>query len=137
MKKLILTSLFLIFLSCNSNENLERNTIEKLFVELKKQKDFESDLTLNTLIEFFKNVNISKLTSGKKIEQEYLFENIECDCRDRISIQYSSEKNQYELIIYEEYFIKDLDWCPETSYFFSFKLNNNQVENVKLEQIAG
>lgn len=137
MKNLIFTSLFLIFVSCSPIENFEKNTVEKLYAELKKQKDFKSDLTENTLIEFLQNVNILKLKNGEKIEQEYLFEKFECNCRDKISIQYSNENDQFELNVYEEYFEKDIDWCPETSYFFSFKLNNSQVENVKLEQIAG
>ena len=138
MKKFILSISVLFFLaSCSSNENFEKKTVEKLYAELKKQNNFESELTENTLFKFLKNVNIAELKAGKKIDQEYLFENFKCDCRDKLSIAYSLENNRFELKIYEEFFEKDLDWCPETTYFFSFKLENNQIKEVKLEQIAG
>jgi len=137
MKTLIFTSLILIFLSCDSKEKFEKDAVGKLFAELKKQNNFESDLTENILFEFLKNVNIVELKNGKEIEREFLFENFKCDCRDKLSITYSKENNRFELKVYESYFEKDLDWCPETSYFFSFQLDKNKIKEVKLDQIAG
>ena len=138
MKKLFFGFSILILLSsCNLNKKFEKHTVEKLYVELKKEKNFESDLNETMLFEFLKNVNIAELKKGKKIEQDYFFESFKCDCQDKLSISYSNENNKFELNIYEESFEKDLDWCPETTYLFSFQIESTEIKNVMLEQIAG
>ena len=137
MKKIILASLILIFVSCKSEEKFEKDSIKKLYKSLKEHSEFESDLKENSLVQFLHNISIPELKKGRKVESESLFENFKCDCRDKLSISYSKEKELFELKIDESFFEKELDWCPETTYVFSFKMENNKITEVKLHQIAG
>lgn len=137
MKKIIVVSLILIFINCKSEVKFEKDAIKKLYSSLQKFKEFESDLEETTLVQFLNNVKISDLEKGKEVENEFLFENFKCDCNDKLSILYSNEKQQFELKIDESYFEKELDWCPETTYIFSFKMENDEITEVKLIQIAG
>ena len=138
MRKLISACIILILsASCASNEKFKKKTVENLYNELKKENEFKSDLTQTILLQFLKNVNISALKKGQKFEHEYLFENFDCECQDNLSISYSTENNRFELTIYEESFEKDFDWCPETTYVFSFLLDKNQIKELKLDLIAG
>lgn len=138
MKKIILMNfVFVFFMGCNTKEKFQENTIKKLYVELKKNKEFESDLTENILIEFLENVNISEIKQGKEIEKKLIFENFKCSCLDELKITYSKKNNRFELRIYEEFFEEDIDWCPETTYFFSFKIQDEKILELKLEGISG
>jgi hypothetical protein len=138
MKKIILVSFIFTFLiSCEINSNFEKASIENLFKELKKNSEFESELSEKILVEFLYKVDISDLKNGKSIEKEFLFEDIKCNCKDKLSISYNKENQRFELNIYEEFFEEDLDWCPESSYLFSFKFENNKISDVKLLNLAG
>ena len=64
-----------------------------------------------------------------------LFENFECDCYDRIKISYSDTR--FILWIDEEFYEKDLDWCPESSYSYSFKIEDKKITDLKLDFMAG
>ena len=77
------------------------------------------------------------MKNGKVIEKKFLFEDIKCNCNDRLSISYNKENQYFELNVYEEFFEKDLDWCPESSYSFTFKFENNKISDVKLLHLAG
>lgn len=138
MKKISFTIVLLIlFASCNSSKNFEKSTVKNLYLALKNQQDFKSDLTENTLFEFLKNVNILELENGIEFEKELFFEKCECDCKDKISIKCSKGGKLFELNIYEESFENDLDWCPETSYIFTFQIKNNKIQDFRLKFIAG
>ena len=60
MKKIILVSFIFTFLiSCEINSNFEKASIENLFKELKKNSEFESELSEKILVEFLYKVDIS------------------------------------------------------------------------------
>lgn len=135
-KYLILNSFLLIY-SCSTNNVFDENEVIKLYLEIKNDNNLDSELSEQILLDFFKEVSIFDLKKGKTFEREILFEDYNCDCIDRISILYNKSTSRIELNVYEEFFEKDLDWCPETSFMFSFKLEKNNITDIKLEFIAG
>ena len=49
------------------------------------------------------------------------------------------DKNQdiFILGIYEETYVEDMDWCPESAYQYSFGVKNQKAINVSFEFLAG
>lgn len=155
-KKLItLTGFLVLLLSCKQKENrkdnileekltleskievetvkFDHNLIEQLYNNLKS--DFEIHFGLSHLSDVLNDISISELKNGKEFEKEMLFENFECDCYDRIKISYSDTR--FILWIDEEFYEKDLDWCPESSYSYSFKIEDKKITDLKLDFMAG
>ena len=128
---------FLLTLSCTSNNNFDEAEIVKLYHEIKNNNGLDSDLSEQILLNFFKEVSISDLKNRNSFEKELFFEECKCYCKDKLSISFNKSTELFELNVYEEFFENDLDWCPETSFMFSFKLEHNNISNIKLEFIAG
>ena len=123
-------------LQSNSNlqiVKLDRDLIDKLYENLKS--NFEIDFELSHLNNALNGIKLSELKSGKVFEKEMLFEDFECECLDKITISYS--ENRYLLDIYEEFYEKELDWCPESSYRYSFKITDENISDLKLDFMAG
>ena len=89
------------------------------------------------LIDFLKAANPEELKNGSSHESELLFEPIECDCLDRMSLSYDQNQDAFILGIYEETYVEDMDWCPESTYQYSFGVKNQQAINVSFEFLAG
>ena len=70
-------------------------------------------------------------------EKEVLFENFDCDCKDKMQISYDKSTKVFIIQIYEASFVKDLDWCPEHSYIGYFKIIVDRIVNTKFNLIAG
>ena len=87
--------------------------------------------------DFLKDVKIEDLKNGKEFEKEVLFENFDCECKDRLKISYDKSTKVFILQIHEASFVKDLDWCPEHSYIGSFKIKGNKIINIVFNLIAG
>ncbi|MBP6039872.1 MAG: hypothetical protein KA523_06720 [Flavobacterium sp.] len=87
--------------------------------------------------DFLKDIKIEDLKNGKEFEKEVLFENFDCDCKDRIKISYNITYGSFILEVSEATYVKDLDWCPEHSYLGSFKIKENKIVNAKFSLIAG
>ncbi|WP_156109273.1 hypothetical protein [Polaribacter sp. Hel1_85] len=111
----------------------DNNLVEKLYKNLKS--NFEIDFELSHLNNALNGIKMSELKNGKIFEKEMLFENFNCECYDKITISYS--ENRFLLDIYEEFFEKELDWCPESSYRYSFKIVNKTISDLKLDFMAG
>ncbi|MDG4716197.1 hypothetical protein [Winogradskyella marincola] len=111
----------------------DKNLIEQLHKNLKS--NFEIDFELNHLNNALNGIKLSELKSGKVFEKEMLFEDFECECLDKITISHS--ENRYLLDIYEEFYEEELDWCPESSYRYSFKIADNKISDLKLDFMAG
>lgn len=113
------------------DQDLNKSLYEKL------NSEFEIHFSLKDLNSVLNGVKIGELKKGKEIEKVMLFENFKCDCYDKIKISYSQSENRFILFIYEEAFVEDLDWCPESSYCFSFNLKNNKIIDLRMDFIAG
>ncbi|MCR8668054.1 hypothetical protein NO995_10200 [Aestuariibaculum sp. M13] len=112
---------------------LDTDLIEKLFKNLKS--NFEIDFKLSHLDNALNGINLSELKNGKVFEKEMLFEDFECKCFDKITVSYSEKR--YLLDIYEEFYEEELDWCPESSYRYSFMIINDNISDLKLDYMAG
>lgn len=142
MKKpiIFLLSISTLF-SCNSLENneqplvFETSLIESLYGSLKSQ--FDIDFEKNHLNDLLQNVNIERLKNGLQIEKDFLFENFDCDCFDKMKISYSVKDRRFVLWVYEEYYDKDLDWCPESSFSYSFIIEENKITDLRHDFMAG
>lgn len=126
--------------NANSKSNSEfeirvfdQNLVQQLYNELKS--NFEIGFTQKHLNSALIGLKISELKKGKEFEKEMLFENFKCECYDNIKISYS--ENRYRLWIYEEFYEKDLDWCPESNYSYSFTIANDKITDLKLDFMAG
>ena len=131
--------LFLLFtlLSCNfsSSQNFNKSQIKTLFDSFNKQS--QTPFNYKVLEDFLKDVKIEDLKNGKEFEKEVLFENFDCECKDRLKISYDKSTKVFILQIHEASFVKDLDWCPEHSYIGSFKIKGNKIINTVFNLIAG
>jgi hypothetical protein len=111
----------------------DQNLVEQLYNNLKS--NFEIDFKQKHLNNVLDGVKISELNDGKEFEKEMLFENFNCECYDKIRISYSDKR--YILWIYEAFYEKDLDWCPESSYSYSFTIVKDKITDLKLDFMAG
>jgi hypothetical protein len=83
-------------------------------------------------------IGLADLKAGKEVEKEILFEeNCNCNCYDKIRIAYDAERQRYVLHIYEEFYEPDMDWCPESSWQYSFNIEDNQIIDLNLDFMAG
>lgn len=142
MNKHLLLPLLSIFIlsSCSLTEepgtsNFSPSLIQSLHLKLSEQ--FEIDFQESHLIELLSGINLEELKNGKEYEKEFLFEDFQCDCFDKIKISYSSQDDRINLWVYEEFFEEGLDWCPESSYSYSFIIENNDIVDLQLDYMAG
>ena len=130
---------FLVFalFYCNSgfSQNFNKTQIKTLFDTFSKQS--QTPFSYKVLENFLKDVNIENLKKGNVFEKEVLFENFDCDCKDKMQISYDKSTKVFIIQIYEAIFVKDLDWCPEHSYIGSFKIIDDRIVNTKFNLIAG
>jgi len=140
-KRLLLPLLSLFILSsCSLTEEPETSTFSPSLIQslnLKLSKQFEIDFQETHLVELLNGINLEELKNGKEYEKEFLFEDFECDCFDKIKISYSNQDGRFNLWVYEEFFEEGLDWCPESSYSYSFKIDNNKIVDLQLDYMAG
>jgi hypothetical protein len=111
----------------------DQDLVEQLYNNLKS--DFEIGFKQKHLNSILDDIKISELKNGEEFEKEMLFENFECKCYDKIKISYSDKR--YILWIYEEFYEKDLEWCPESSYSYSFTIVNKKITDLRLDFMAG
>ena len=140
----------ILFSSCESND-ASANSKKTASSEIYFDADFAQDLyeklikasegsvsfSQQQLIDFLKTASPEELKNGNSYESELLFESIECDCLDRISMSYDENQDVFILGIYEETYVEDMDWCPESTYQYSFGVKNQKAINVSFEFLAG
>jgi hypothetical protein len=131
--------LFLSFTLLSFNYSLSQNfntyQIKTLFDSFNKQS--KTPFNYKVLEDFLKDVKIEDLKKGKEFEKEVLFENFDCECKDKLEISYDKSTKFFILQIHEASFVKDLDWCPEHSYIGFFKIKGNKIVNTEFNLIAG
>ena len=150
----LIVILFLIF-SCKQKENqkvkiaeqnqtielnqqkeiFDQNLINSLYGELKSK--FEIDFSRKHLTSLLNGISVTELKNGKEFEKEMLFEVFKCECYDKIKISYSQSESRFILFVYEEFYEEELDWCPESSYSYSFGIKNLKIVDLKLDFMAG
>ena len=54
-----------------------------------------------------------------------------------MDLSYDNKQDAFILYIYEETYVEDMDWCPESTYQYSFKIKDQKATSVKLEFLAG
>ena len=140
----------ILFSSCETND-ASANSKKTASSEIEFDADFARDLyeklmkasegsvsfSQQQLIEFLKAANPEELKNGNSYESELLFESIKCDCLDQMSLSYDQNQDAFILGIYEETYVEDMDWCPESTYQYSFGVKNQQAINVSFEFLAG
>ena len=122
---------------CNSgcSQNFNTSQVKTLFDAFNKQS--QTPFSYKVLEDFLKDVNIENIKKGNVFEKEVLFENFDCECKDKMQISYNKSTKVFIIQIYEASFVKDLDWCPEHSYIGTFKIKDNKIFNTKFNLIAG
>ena len=110
---------------------------QDLYEKLMKASEGSVSFSQQQLIDFLKTTNPEELKNGNSYESELLFEPIECDCLDRMSLSYDEHQDAFILGIYEETYVEDMDWCPESAYQYSFGVKNQKAINVSFEFLAG
>ena len=140
----------ILFSSCVTND-ASANSKKTVSPEIEFDADFARDLyeklmkasegslsfSQQQLIDFLKATNPEELKNGNSYESELLFESIECDCLDRMSLSYDEHQDAFILGIYEETYVEDMDWCPESAYQYYFGVKNQKAINVSFEFLAG
>ena len=140
----------ILFSSCESNDasaNLKKTASSEiefdadfardLYEKLMKASEGSVSFSQQQLIDFLKATNPEELKNGNSYESELLFESIECDCLDRMSLSYDEHQDAFILGIYEETYVEDMDWCPESAYQYYFGVKNQKAINVSFEFLAG
>ncbi|MDO6435851.1 hypothetical protein Q4534_00465 [Cyclobacterium sp. 1_MG-2023] len=120
--------------------NIKSETFDDEIITLLYEKldsGFDIDFKQNHLESILKNLDILSLKEGEEFEKEMLFEDYKCDCLDKIKIYYDKADDRFILWVYEEFYETDLDWCPETSYSYSFQIVNHKITDLKLDFMAG
>lgn len=135
MKKTFLFFFFVLSFNFCLSQDFDETKTKVLFEEFNKL--YKTPFDYNTLHTFFKEIKVEELKSGKEVEKEFLFENFDCECKDKLKISYHKESNSFVLNVYEKTFVEDLDWCPEHLYFGTFKIKNNKIIKVTFKQVAG
>ena len=140
----------ILFSSCETNDT-SANSKKTVSSEIDFDADFAQDLyeklikasegsvnfSQQQLTNFLKAANPGELKNGNSYESELLFESIECDCLDRMSLSYNENQDTFILGIYEQTYVEDMEWCPESTYQYSFGVKNQKAINVSFEFLAG
>ncbi|MDB3905352.1 hypothetical protein N9335_02625 [Crocinitomicaceae bacterium] len=111
--------------------------VEDLYGKLQASSEDAMGFSQQQLIDFLKIADPEELKKGNSYGTELLFESFKCNCLDEISISYDENKDAFILSVYEEAYVEDLDWCPESSYEYSFEIQDQKAENVKFDFLAG
>lgn len=122
------------------NSNVKSETFDdEIIASLYEKLDsgFEIDFKQPHLESLLRNRDIMSLREGQEFEKEMLFEDFNCDCLDKIRISYSQADDRFNLWIYEEFYTADLDWCPESSFSYSFQIVDHEIIDLKLDFMAG
>ena len=119
----------------SNSQNLNKSQVKTLFDNFNEQS--QTPFKYKVLEDFLNDVKIEDLKKGNVFEKEVLFENFDCDCKDKMQISYNKSTKVFIIQIYEASFVKDLDWCPEHSYIGSFKIIDDRIVNTKFNLIAG
>jgi hypothetical protein len=119
----------------SNSQNLNKSQVKTLFDKFNEQS--QTPFKYKVLEDFLKDVKIEDLKKGNVFEKEVLFENFDCDCKDKMQISYDKSTKVFIIQIYEASFVKDLDWCPEHSYIGTFKIIDDRIVNTKFNLIAG
>jgi len=131
----LLIGLFVI-ISCKQ-QNTPKKFDAKLTSQLYSQliTNFKSAIGFKEshLTELLTDISIPELKQGKSVEKKMLFEDFQCECYDQMKLSYSNTDNRFILHVYEEFFNKKLDWCPESSSTYSFEILENKISDLKLD----
>ena len=119
----------------DSNQKFDQKLIASLYQQLAAK--FEIDFSQKHLEIVFLDAEITDLKEGREISKELLFEDFSCNCLDQIKLSFEPENERFVLWVYEEFFEEDLDWCPESSYSYSFQIMNGEIRDLKLDFMAG
>ena len=123
--------------AASSKIEFDTDFAQDLYEKLIKASEGSVSFSQQQLIDFLKTASPEELKNGNSYESELLFESIECDCLDRISMSYDENQDTFILGIYEETYVEDMDWCPESTYQYSFGVKNQKAINVSFEFLAG
>lgn len=110
-------------------------TISTLYDSLDTRFDVEFEL--DDLQRLFRKVEPVELAQGNEFWYEFLIEDFECDCVDRLKIRYDDSSEMFELALYTELYIEDLDWCPEHTIGYGFKFKNGVISDTQVLFEAG
>ena len=119
----------ILFSSCESNDasaNLKKTASSEidfdadfarcrfnprfdLYEKLMKASEGSVSFSQQQLIDFLKAANPEELKNGNSHESELLFEPIECDCLDQMSLSYDQNQDAFILGIYEETYVEDME----------------------------
>ena len=140
----------ILFSSCETNDasanskntasseiDFDADFTQDLYEKIMKASEDSVTFSQQQLIDFLKTANPEEVKNGNSYESELLFESIECDCLDQMSLSYDENQDAFILGIYEEIYVEDMDWCPESAYQFSFGVKNQKAINVSFEFLAG
>lgn len=148
-KLLILVGILVVVLFCGrvyvvhlkgqepsaKSELFDEEIITALYAEL--DAEFYIGFKQSHLEILLRNRDMMSLRAGEVFEEELLFEDFECDCLDKMRVSYAKADKRFVLWIYEEIYEADLDWCPESTYSYSFQIENHKVTDLKLDFMAG
>ena len=142
--------LVLIALSCKTNDDAPVSTTEKstkiifdadlsenLYKEMEASSEGALSFSQQQLSDLLKVADPTELKNGNSCQAELQFESFECNCLDKMDLSYDKKQDAFILLIYEETYVEDLDWCPESKYQYSFKIKDQKATSVKLEFLAG
>jgi hypothetical protein len=147
---IILFCFGIIVSSCETNESTVNSTevkpekiifdsrfAEDLYGKLEAASEDAVNFSQQQLIDFLKIADPTELKNGNSYQTELLFEPFDCNCMDEITISYDEKQEAFILYIYDEAYVEDMDWCPESSYQYSFGIKDQKAIDVKLEFLAG
>ena len=137
-------------LSCKTNDDVAVSTTEKstkiifdadlsenLYKEMEASSEGVLSFSQQQLSDLLKIADPAELKNGNSYAVELLFEPFECNCLDKMDLSYDNKQDAFILYIYEETYVEDMDWCPESSYQYSFGIKDQKAIDVKLEFLAG
>ena len=137
-------------LSCKTNDDVAVSTTEKstkiifdadlsenLYKEMEASSEGVLSFSQQQLSDLLKIADPAELKNGNSYAVELFFEPFECNCLDKMDLSYDNKQDAFILYIYEETYVEDMDWCPESTYQYSFKIKGQKATNVKLEFLAG
>ena len=137
-------------ISCNTNDDdpvstteksikiiFDANFSENLYKEMEASSEGALSFSQQQLSDLLKVANPTELKKGNSYQTELRFESFECNCLDKMQLSYDKKQGAFILFIYEETYVEDLDWCPESTYQYSFKIIDQKVTNMTLEFLAG
>jgi len=121
----------------SNEEHFDASVVSDLYSQLSSLSEGELSFDKNLLSGFLAEVDVVEVKNGNVFEKKVLFESFDCDCFDKLSLSFDKETGRYTLLIYEEIFIEELDWCPESSYGYSFAIKNQKLLDFRLDFMAG